>query len=264
MRRYVRSLGVDAARIHRVRNWTRTPAARMSREDTRLLLGWPADAFVVLHAGNMGAKQGLENVIACAQLAASKDQRLFIVLMGDGNQRDALKATAARASLPNLRFMTLQPELLYASVLAAADVLLVNQRGSVRDMALPSKLTSYFASGRPVIAAVAPGSETAVEVRASAGGIVCAPDDAAALLEAIALVAGDPALASMLGRNGELWARDVLSEEAALAGYEALIGAVLAHSKRRLPRGARPRTAAARALDETDDEMNIDDERWAA
>jgi glycosyltransferase involved in cell wall biosynthesis len=248
-----------------VRNWTRTAAARMSREDTRLLLGWPADAFVVLHAGNMGAKQGLENVIACAQLAAAKDQRLFFVLMGDGNQRDTLKSAAARAWLPNLRFMTLQPELLYASVLAAADALLVNQRGSVRDMALPSKLTSYFASGRPVIAAVAPDSETAVEVHASAGGIVCAPDDAAALLEAIALVARDAALASMLGENGELWARDVLSEEAALTGYEALIGAVLAHSKRRLPRGARrTRTATARALDETDDDMNIDDERRAA
>jgi glycosyltransferase involved in cell wall biosynthesis len=152
--------------------------------------------------------------------------------MGDGNQRDTLKSAAARASLPNLRFMTLQPELLYASVLAAADALLVNQRGTVRDMALPSKLTSYFASGRPVIAAVAPDSESAVEVRASAGGIVCAPDDPAALLEAISLVAGDPALAPMLGRNGQLWARDVLSEPAALAGYEALIGTVLAAGTR--------------------------------
>jgi glycosyltransferase involved in cell wall biosynthesis len=194
------------------------------------LLGWPADAFVVLHAGNMGAKQGLENVIACARIAAARDQRLFFVMMGDGNQRDALKAMAARDSLPNLRFMTLQPELLYASVLAAADVLLVNQRGTVRDMALPSKLTSYFASGRPVVAAVAPESETAVEIRDSGAGIVCAPDSPAALLDAISCLVDDPQLAVSLGARGERWARDVLSESAALSAYENLIEALLTNS----------------------------------
>jgi glycosyltransferase involved in cell wall biosynthesis len=228
MQPYVRSLGVPAARIRRVRNWSRMSDATMKHDDARLLLGWPEDAIVCLHAGNMGAKQGLENVIRAARLAASREERLLFVLMGDGNQRQALKAMADRAALPNLRFMTLQPELLYASVLHAADVLLVNQRGSVRDMALPSKLTSYFASGRPVVAAAAAESSTAVEVRESGGGIVVAPDDPAALLDAVRRVAGDAALAEELGRRGEHWSREVLSEGAALRLYERLVNAVLA------------------------------------
>jgi glycosyltransferase involved in cell wall biosynthesis len=234
MRAYVTSLGVRPERIVRVRNWARGAArgATMKREEARLLLGWPRDAFICLHAGNMGAKQGLENVIACARLAAESDRRLFFVLMGDGNQRDALKAMAERVAPRNLRFMTLQPELLYASVLGAADALLLNQRGSVRDMALPSKLTSYFASGRPVVAAVADASEAAAEVRASGGGIVAAPDDPAALLDAIARVADDAALARTLGQRGVAWARDVLSEDAALRAYEELLERVLAGGRR--------------------------------
>ncbi len=55
-------------------------------------------------------------------------------------------------------------------MLEAADALIVNQRASVTDMALPSKLTAYFAAGRPVIGAVAPDSETAAELRRAQAG----------------------------------------------------------------------------------------------
>jgi hypothetical protein len=65
-------------------------------------------------------------------------------------------------------------------------------------------------------------------VRESGGGIVVAPDDPAALLDAVRRVAGDAALAEELGRRGEQWSREVLSEGAALRLYERLVNAVLA------------------------------------
>ena len=55
-------------------------------------------------------------------------------------------------------------------MLAAADVLAVTQRASVLDMSVPSKLTSYFAAGRPVVASVAAEGGTAQEVRRSGAG----------------------------------------------------------------------------------------------
>jgi glycosyltransferase involved in cell wall biosynthesis len=99
-------------------------------------------------------------------------------------------------------------------------------------MALPSKLTAYFSSGRPVVAAVADGSETARELRDSNAGIVARPDDPGALLEAIARVAGDRGLSAYLGSQGQAWARDVLSPEAALQSYEHLLASVLAAGQR--------------------------------
>jgi hypothetical protein len=44
-------------------------------------------------------------------------------------------------------------------------------------MSLPSKLTSYFPAARPVVAAVAPDSETAREIQSAQAGYVVAPED---------------------------------------------------------------------------------------
>ncbi len=231
-RPYVESLGVDPTRIRRVRNWVQTAPAAETRDATRARLAWPDDAFVCLHAGNMGHKQGIENIIEAARIAATTHERALFVLMGDGSQRPALEALAGRYALTNLRFLPLQAQDAVANILAAADVLLLNQRGSVTDMALPSKLTSYFAAGVPVVAAVAASSEAAREVEWSSGGIAVAPDDPQALLGAIQRIANDRGLAQHLAASGLAYAASMLSEASALRGYEQLVASVLASGAR--------------------------------
>lgn len=254
-RPHLEAMGVERTRIRRVRNWTQVAEPVRSRGAVRIELGWADDRVVCLHAGNMGAKQGLEHVIEAARIAATEAPSLLFVLMGDGGQRPALQGLADRFALANVRFLPLQEASAVPDVLAAADILLVNQRGSVRDMALPSKLTSYFAAGRPVVAAVAAGSETASETEWSGGGIVCAPDDPRALLTAIRRVASDDGLTAHLAASGQKYAREVLSREAALRGYEQLLASVLANGEGRvhLPVALRPAT--------TDGER---EERWSA
>ena len=88
-------LGVDVRRIREIRNWTHVdppdPSASAAFRDA---YHWGADEVVVLHAGNMGYKQGLENVIAAAELAGRSNSRARFVLLGDGNQRAHLEAAA--------------------------------------------------------------------------------------------------------------------------------------------------------------------------
>jgi len=48
----------------------------------------------------------------------------------------------------------------YSALLSAADLLIVNERSTQLEMSLPSKLTSYLYSQRPVIAAVPRGGAT--------------------------------------------------------------------------------------------------------
>ena len=45
-------------------------------------------------------------------------------------------------------------------MLCASDVLLLNEAPTITDMSLPSKLTAYEASGRPILGAVVPGGNT--------------------------------------------------------------------------------------------------------
>ena len=80
-RPYLESLGVDAARIRRIRNWTHVATSTIDRATMRGELGWPDDRVVCLHAGNMGYKQGLENVIEAARLAQQAGGSMLFVLM---------------------------------------------------------------------------------------------------------------------------------------------------------------------------------------
>lgn len=235
-RPYLESLGVDPARIHRVRNWMHVDEPKLDRSSIRRRLEIPEDAVVCLHAGNMGYKQGLGNVVECARLAADTDPRLLFVLMGDGNQRPLLVNLAQGYRLRNLRFLPIQPAELFSSVLAAADMLLVNQRASVTNMSLPGKLTSYFASGRPVVAAVASESETAREIRDTSTGVLVPPDQPDRLLEAVRDLAGDRAWQERFGAAGKRYAHTALSADQALAELEALVEAIAPRAGRgRLP-----------------------------
>ncbi|AWL85540.1 glycosyltransferase WbuB [Streptomyces griseus] len=217
----VRALGVDPGRIRLVPNWTHVQGPTADRAATRARLGWSDGVPVILHSGNMGLKQGLEVLVEAARLTPG----VRVVLMGDGNQRDALRARAE--GLANVEFMEPAGAEEFTDVLAAADVLAVTQRASVLDMSVPSKLTSYFTSGRPVIASVADEGGTADEVRRSGAGVLVAPEDPAALLEAVQKLAADPAAADALGAEGPRYVARHLSREAGLARFDDLLAEVL-------------------------------------
>jgi glycosyltransferase involved in cell wall biosynthesis len=127
------------------------------------------------------------------------------------------------------------PEDELADLLAAADVLLVSERASLADMSLPSKLTTYFAAGRPVVAAIPADGATAREIQRSGGGIIVPAGAPAALLEALENLAADPAGAKRLARAGRAFARTELDEEAALTRYRVFVDRILAT---RSPEGA--------------------------
>ncbi|WP_231497179.1 glycosyltransferase [Arthrobacter sp. MA-N2] len=218
----VEYLGVPEKRIRVIRNWTHLPASPTSGLHAfRTRMGWSPDDVVVLHAGNMGKKQGLENVVDAAALAATGESRVRFILMGNGNQRPKLEALAKKDA--RLEFVDTLPDDQFQRALAAADVLLVNELPGVKDMAVPSKLTSYFNSGVAVVAATDEGSVTASEIQASGGGITVpagAPDK---LLSAIEALTANPDECRQMGRNGLHFRQVTLSESAAIAQYDEFL-----------------------------------------
>ncbi|MCF6521862.1 glycosyltransferase [Streptomyces sp. JJ36] len=219
----VAAMGVPRDRVRLVPNWSHVAAPRRPRAATREGLGWSPRRTVLLHSGNMGLKQGLEVLVETAR----RDPELLVVLMGDGNQRERLHELAA--GLPNVDFLPPADQADFPEVLAAADVLAVTQRASVLDMSVPSKLTSYFAAGRPVVASVADGGGTAEEVRRSGAGVVVPAEDPGALLAAVHALAADPERAAALGAVGPVYAERELGRAAGLARHTALLDEALAH-----------------------------------
>lgn len=211
--------GLAPERIAGLRNWLERAPPDLPRAQARARLGWADSEFVCVHAGNMGRKQHLQTLIEAAAVLEGDGVRM--VLAGDGNDRSHLETLAA--SLPNISFLPLQPPGAFESMLEAADALIVNQRASVTDMALPSKLTAYFAAGRPVIGAVAPDSETAAELRRSRAGLVIAAEAPSALAGAVRELRADPGRGDALGREGQRYAGRHLARAAVLAGWAAFV-----------------------------------------
>lgn len=216
------NLRVDPGRIRVIRNWTHIQEPNLPASKVfRAAHGWSHDEVVVLHAGNVGYKQGLENVVEAAALAQRTDQRIKFVLIGDGNQRRILERDAA--GLTTLQFLESVSEEQFPAALGAADLLLVNERPGVAQMSVPSKLTSYFQAGKPVIAAVEPVGYTAGEINAAGGG-VCIPPGRPDLLLAEALrIAGDRRLAREFGDRGRRYSREILQHGHSIDSYEQWI-----------------------------------------
>lgn len=226
---YLESLGVSAERLVHMPNWTIVAEPNPgAHTPTRERLGWQPNETIVLHAGNMGNKQHLEQVLVAAGESRHAPglmtgRALRFVLLGDGSQRGTLESQVAASGLGNVTFLGPEPDTTYTDVLAAADVLLVTERATVRDMALPSKLTSYAAAGRPVVAAVNPGGATGAEINRVGMGLVVPAEEPWALLRAVERICSDPSLAQSLGAAGSTYARTALRADLGLARGEELV-----------------------------------------
>lgn len=218
VKRYVcQTLGVPEHKVDVVRNWTHTQPSPARSAQVRRRFGWDDDETVVLHAGNMGVKQNLRNVVEAAQLAADTGVPVRFVLLGDGNCRHELEQQSPNACL---QFLDPLPDGEFEEALASADILLVNELPGMTEMSMPSKLTTYFNTGLPVLAAVDTCSVSHDEVERAGGGIQVPPGDPEALLDAVLQLAGDDGLRADLGAAGQQYRDEVLGAEAAI---EAII-----------------------------------------
>jgi colanic acid biosynthesis glycosyl transferase WcaI len=152
--------GVLAEKVMFFPNWADTDFVTPEVEGSVIRADWgftEADK-VVLYAGNMGAKQGLEMVLdAAAQYQNQSDpdpdfysesvDAVKFVFVGAGAHVDALKQQAAEMNLKNVIFKPLQAWENVPAMLAMADVHLVIQKKGAADAVLPSKLTNILSAG---------------------------------------------------------------------------------------------------------------------
>jgi putative colanic acid biosynthesis glycosyltransferase WcaI len=214
-RRKLIASGVPEHRIEVIPNWSHvTMPEKHDRAAVRRQLGWRHDEFIALHAGNMGAKQGLEGLVDVARLADELGSSVRIVLMGNGSRRAALEEYAR--GLTRVSVVDSLPAGDFESALAAADCLLLHEKPGVVEMSVPSKLTTYFTAGRPVVAATDPRSGAASLMSAAGAGPVVQAGDAAALLGSIEQLAQDPEQALASGENGRRYAAEHLTGGASL------------------------------------------------
>jgi colanic acid biosynthesis glycosyl transferase WcaI len=189
----------------------------------RIRHGIPESAFVIMYAGSMGLKQGLTNVIEAAAL--TQTSRLCWILVGDGEVKQELVDLTRRRGLDvTVRFLPFQPVEDVSQMFAAADALLLNQMSAVKDSVIPSKLLTYMAAGKPVLAAVNGRSQGAEILHDTSGGLIVSPESpqdlASGALDMMAQRDDERALA---GRRNRAYAEQHFDQNKILAAHEQLI-----------------------------------------
>ena len=192
---------------------------------------------VLLYSGNMGNKQGLEALPALAG-ALAPDPRVHLVFCGDGAFRPTLQALAA--DLRNVTLLPLQPPERLNDLLNLADIHLLPQKSDVADLVMPSKLTGMLASGRPMLAVAAPGTQVAQVVRGQtlSGEVLHAPcglvvdrADPDLLSSAATELIQNGNLRADLGRGARLYAEKHLGQNQVLTRFEQNLTQLLWQSR---------------------------------
>lgn len=237
----VREFHVPPGRTSVHQNWSHVgQSVTASPEAVSQRLGWHGRR-VALHAGNMGRKQGLDIVVAAAREAESRGSNLLLVLMGDGSERRALEL--AGAGCANLQFVDPLPDEEFRAALSAADVLMLTERPGVAEMAIPSKLTTYFQAGKPVVAAVGPNGNAARLVNRAGAGSVVAPQSPHDLIESLLAMVDNPAESHRCGVSGRQYAKEHLEAAATISGIVAQLEMVVSR-----PHGPTPVAPIRRVL----------------
>lgn len=174
---------------------------------------------LVVHAGNMGVKQGLDVILEAALVSRAR-QDIVYFLVGDGAMREALESKARRVGLANLRFLPLQDRESFHQMLIDADLSLVTQQRTVGDIVFPSKTRTLLAAGCPVVASLNHGSEVARVIVEAGAGVVTPAEDPRALSQAIITLLDDPGRRALMKRNGRSYAREHWDRDHILARME--------------------------------------------
>jgi glycosyltransferase involved in cell wall biosynthesis len=219
-RRLVEEKGADPARVEVIHNWADCDAILPGPRDNRFARAHGlVDRFVVMHSGNVGLSQNLEVLIDAADRLRSREG-LTIAIIGDGSKRHALEAMATARGLDNVRFFPYQPKALLHESFATADAFVVSLKSGLEGFIVPSKVYGILAAGRPYIAATDPSAEPAAIVREGACGLVAAPDDPAALADAIATLYDDRVATREMGARARRVARQFDRRSAVEAYHE--------------------------------------------
>jgi colanic acid biosynthesis glycosyl transferase WcaI len=183
--------------------------------------------FVVLYAGLMGLAQDLGSVIEAARRMQHDPQWVFVLA---GNGPCAAKWAELTSGLSNVKMPGVLNYDEYNEALQAADVCLVALAASFHAPAVPGKVPTIMAAGRPIVACVPAGNDTRDILHSARCGIAVLPEHTDDLLEVLETLQEDSTLRSELGSNGAQYAAAHFDARAAVARFEIILSEIHAAS----------------------------------
>lgn len=221
MRRKVAEKGVNIDKVELLPNWVDTSFIKpLDRESSlRERFNVAEHDFVVLYAGNMGEKQGLEHVIEAAN-GLSAHKHIKFIFVGGGLGKHRLSNKAAQLNLKNISFFDLQPYSDLPNLLSTANIHLVLQKKGTSDLILPSKLTGILSSGGISIITAVEETFLFQEITLHDFGYIIEPENTSELVSAIIYIRNNQLLVEKYKKNALRYAEEFLDRSKVLHRFE--------------------------------------------
>jgi len=201
LERLVTRKRAHAAKIRVIPNWADCSVIVPGPKDNPFSAAHNlANAFVVMHSGNVGLAQGFDSLLDAAE-RWQEHPDIVLVIVGDGIANAGIQAKARARNLRNVIFLPYQPKEMLRHSYATADVFIISLRKGLSGFIVPSKLYGILASGHPYVAAVEDDCEVAVITRQRQCGLLARPEDGEDLARQVLTLYRDPELARQMGRN---------------------------------------------------------------
>ena len=183
------------------------------------------EKFIVSYIGTLGMAHGLDTMLETARQFQKERPEIAFLLVGEGAEKEKLRALATKGSLKNLIFLGEQRRELIPAVIRGSDVCLVLlKKSDIFRTVIPTKMLEFMSCGRPVIVAV-DGQAREILENAQAG-LYVEPENANALASAILTLHSDPCLCRSFGDNGRRWITQYMSRRQTAEKYLEVLKSV--------------------------------------
>ena len=212
----------DPDRVHMIPNFVaEEDVAGVERDNSFSRQYRIADHFVITYAGNLGLPQNLWLLIEAAKLLR-EEPKITFMLIGDGTEKERLRAAVKRDELANVHVVDYQPINVMPCIYAASDLFFVGQMPDAHTDGIPSKVYRIFGNRKPVLAVTPAESDLARCVQVAQGGVVVSEDSPRALADAILALRASPERCLAHGERGYAYAQQ-FSRSNVGGRYDALI-----------------------------------------
>ncbi len=178
----------------------------------------------LMFAGNIGEAQSFDTLLNAAFLLKNENIEIHWIIIGEGRMKAEVESKLVDLDLVNnFHLLGSFPSYEMPDFFSCADALVVSLKDNpIFSNTIPSKIQSYLACGKPIIASLnGEGSRIVTEAKA---GFVCNAEDAFALKESIKsflLLSSDER--KILGVNGRAYFEQEFSREMLIDKLEQIL-----------------------------------------
>jgi glycosyltransferase involved in cell wall biosynthesis len=215
MRSILVASGVPIRKISVIALGLEQPPICFDKRQMRQRIGIPDDAFLVCSLSRLVAYKGIHDVIDAVAHLAADDDKLWLVIAGDGPDRQALAARVAKHHLSNVRFLGHVQDT--AEVYAASDLFVLPSR----EEGFGQVYIEAAFHAVPSIGADVGGVRYAIQHGIT--GLMVPPGDQAALLDALRHLRYDHTRRQRMGREAQQRATTVFTIDQMVHGYRRVL-----------------------------------------